>query len=77
MDSRTYLTHLVEIEATAKAKCKGAWRFRQMSAFEEDNLSHLTAAQGYVELGLFWDGDGELNSIEPRLRHLRKPTFLP
>jgi len=41
----------------------------QVSAFEGENRRHLSAAQGYLELGMFLDADTELDNIEPELRH--------
>jgi hypothetical protein len=35
----------------------------------EDDQKHLTAAQGYVELGMFLDANEELESIDPEVRH--------
>ena len=37
---------------------------------EHEDHIHLTAAQGYCELGMFLDADGELEKIEPDVRHL-------
>jgi tetratricopeptide (TPR) repeat protein len=37
---------------------------------ERDDLRHLTAAQGYVELGMHCDAEAELEEIEPEVRHV-------
>ena len=34
-----------------------------------EDQKHLTAAQGYVELGLFLDANAELEYIDPEVRH--------
>ena len=36
----------------------------------ENDLKHLTAAQGYVELGMFLDANAELEEIGPEVRHV-------
>lgn len=36
----------------------------------DDDLKHLTAAEGYVELGMFLDANGELEEIDPEVRHV-------
>lgn len=36
----------------------------------EDDLKHLTAAHGYVELGMFVDANAELEEIDPEVRHV-------
>ena len=36
----------------------------------DDDLKHLTAAQGYVELGMFPDANEELENIGPDVRHI-------
>ena len=36
----------------------------------ENDLKHLTAAQGYVSLGMFDDAHSELEEIDPEVRHL-------
>src|SRR5678815_500064 len=40
-----------------------------MTPLEGENLRHLTAAQGYLALGMFLDADAELDRIEPDVRH--------
>jgi hypothetical protein len=35
----------------------------------DDDLKHLTVAQGYVELGMFPDANEELEEIDPEVRH--------
>jgi len=42
---------------------------------EPEDQKHLTAAQGYVELGMFLDADDELEKIDPYRRHF--PEVLP
>ena len=37
---------------------------------EPEDRRHLTAAQGYLELGMFLDADAELEEIDPGCRHL-------
>lgn len=37
---------------------------------EPDDQRHLTAAQGYRELGMFLDANAELEKIDPDVRHL-------
>lgn len=37
---------------------------------EPEEQSHLTAAEGYVELGMFLDANAELDEIDPFCRHL-------
>jgi hypothetical protein len=37
---------------------------------EEHELKHVTAAQGFVELGMFADADAELDRVDPFCRHL-------
>lgn len=36
----------------------------------ENDLKHLTAAHGYVELGMFLDANAELEEIDPEVRHV-------
>ena len=36
----------------------------------ENDLKHLTAAQGYVELGMFLDANAEVEEIDPEVRHV-------
>ena len=36
----------------------------------ENDLKHLTAAHGYVELGMWLDANAELESIDPEVRHV-------
>jgi len=36
----------------------------------ENDLKHLTAAQGYVELGMFLNAIAELEEIDPEVRHV-------
>jgi hypothetical protein len=38
----------------------------------ETDQRHLTAAQGYVELGMWIDANTELEEIDPEVRHLPK-----
>ena len=35
----------------------------------DDVLKHLTAAQGYVEMGMFMDANAELEEIDAEVRH--------
>ena len=35
----------------------------------DDDLKHLTAAHGYVELGMFLDANAELEEIDAEVRH--------
>ena len=37
---------------------------------EREEQQHVTAAQGYVELGMFLDADAELDKVDADLRHL-------
>src|SRR4051794_30252474 len=37
---------------------------------EPDDLRHLTAAQGYCELRMYLEADGELDEIDPEVRHV-------
>jgi hypothetical protein len=37
---------------------------------EPDNQHHVTAAQGYLELGMPLEADAELDSVNPDVRHL-------
>ena len=37
---------------------------------EPEEQQHVTAAQGYVELGMYLDADAELDRIDPDVRHL-------
>jgi thioredoxin-like negative regulator of GroEL len=37
---------------------------------EPEEQRHVTAAQGYVELGMFLDADTELNKVDADVRHL-------
>jgi len=37
---------------------------------EPEDQNHLTAAQGYVELGMFLDANAELDELDPGVRHL-------
>jgi len=39
-------------------------------SFAEEEQQHLTAAQGYLELGMPLDADAELDLIDPFCRHL-------
>ncbi len=36
----------------------------------EDDQKHLTAAEGYVELGMFPEANDELEEIDPEVRHV-------
>lgn len=36
----------------------------------DDDLKHLTAAQGFVELGMWLDANEELENIDPEVRHV-------
>ena len=36
----------------------------------DDDLEHLTVAQGFVELGMFLDANDELEKIDPDVRHV-------
>lgn len=37
---------------------------------DPDEQQHLTAAEGYVELGMYLDADAELDRIDPYARHV-------
>src|SRR4051794_30635036 len=37
---------------------------------EPDDFRHLTAAEGYAELGMFPEADRELDEIDPWVRHV-------
>ena len=41
-----------------------------MPLSEEEQQKHIDAAQGFMELGMFLDADGELERIDPFCRHL-------
>ena len=36
----------------------------------DEDLKHLTAAEGYFELGMFLDANAELEEIDPEVRHV-------
>jgi hypothetical protein len=40
-----------------------------------DDQKHLTAAEGFVELGMFLDGNAELEEIDPEVRHVLKSEW--
>ena len=39
-------------------------------SLESEEQTHLTAAHGYCELGMFLDADAELERIDAEVRHL-------
>jgi hypothetical protein len=43
---------------------------------EPEDQRHITAAEGYIELGMFLDADEELECIKPDVRHVPKVLAL-